>query len=270
MWKRQRRKRLQAAPFPPEWRRILEARLPLYERLPEEDRRELERGIQVFVAEKNFEGCGGLAMTEEIKVCIAAYACLLLLHRETDYYPALRSILVYPSTYFVHTTRYVGQGLVEEGRHARLGESWPEGAVVLAWDAVPRGSTPNGDQGHNLVLHEFAHQLDFEDGRADGAPVLGSGDAWPLRKDRHAAWAKVFRTEYENLRANLGRGGPGVLDEYAATNPAEFFAVATECFFERPHDLRAHHQELYAELKRFYQQDPCAWRAGQSEAGGAP
>jgi MtfA peptidase len=259
MWKRQRRKKLQSAPFPPDWRRILEARMPVYKHLPEEDRREMEQGIQIFVAEKNFEGCGGLVITEEIKVCIAAYACLLLLHRETDYYPALHSILVYPSTYFVHETRYVGGGLVEEGSHARLGESWPEGAVVLAWDAVRLGPTPNGNQGHNLVLHEFAHQLDFEDGRADGAPQLGRGDAWPLRKDRRATWARVFSADFENLRASIQKGQPGLLGEYAATNPAEFFAVATECFFERPHDLRAHHPQLYQELKQFFCQDPAQW-----------
>lgn len=233
--------------------------MPVYRQLPAADRRELEQRIQVFVAEKNFEGCGGLRMTEEIKVCIAAYACLLLLHRETDYYPALRSILVYPSTYFVPETRYVGNGMVEEGRHARLGESWPQGAVVLAWDAVRRGPTPNGNEGHNLVLHEFAHQLDFEDGRADGAPLLDNGDSWPSRNHRRAAWAKVFSTDYENLRANLQKGQPGVLGEYAATNPAEFFAVATECFFERPQDLRANHPQLYEELRQFFRQDPCEW-----------
>lgn len=233
--------------------------MPIYLRLPEADRRELQRRIQVFIAEKNFEGCGGLVLSDEIKVCISAYACLLLLHRDTDYYPALRSVLVYPSTYFVPETRYVGNGLVEEGSHPRLGESWPQGAVVLAWDAIGRGSGSNGDEGHNVVLHEFAHQLDFEDGRADGAPLLGNGEPWPLRKDRHRAWAKAFRADYDALQANLQKGEPGVLGAYAATNPAEFFAVATECFFERPHDLRANHPQLYQELRHFFRQDPCEW-----------
>lgn len=252
---------LEEAPFPPEWRRMLERRVPVYGRLPEADRRELEQRLQVFVREKNFEGCGGLKMTEEIKVCIAAYACLLLLHRDTDYYPALHSILVYPSTYFVPETRYVGNGLVEEGRRPRLGESWPQGAVVLSWESIRRGLNGDGEPGHNLVLHEFAHQLDFEDGRADGAPQLGNGDPWLLRRERQAAWARVFRANYESLRANLQKGEPGLLGAYAATNPAEFFAVATECFFERPHELRAAYPQLYEELRQFFRQDPCEWAA---------
>jgi MtfA peptidase len=174
MWKQERRRRLQSAPFPPAWNHILEARCPFCQRLPKEDRRELQGHMQVFLAEKSFEGCGGLIITDEIKVSIAAQACLLLLHRKTDYYREMHSILVYPSTYFAKETRHLGVGIVEEGIYARLGEAWPKGAVVLAWDAVCHG-TADPDDGHNVVFHEFAHQLDFEDGSANGAPVLGSG-----------------------------------------------------------------------------------------------
>ena len=123
MWTGLRRQKLRANPFPAEWRRIVERNCPFFERLPETDRRELEGNIQVFMAEKKFEGCGGLALNDEIKVCIAAYACLLLLHRNTDYYPDLRTVLVYPATYVAPTTHHVGFGVMEESEQARAGES---------------------------------------------------------------------------------------------------------------------------------------------------
>jgi len=200
-----------------------------------------------------------------MKVCIAAQACLLLLHRETDCYPSLRSILVYPSTYSVKTTRHLGAGIMEERQDSRLGEAWDSGAVVLAWDAVHSG-TANPEDGHNVVFHEFAHQLDFEDGRADGAPVLATEDPWYRRKNRYKAWARVLSSEYEKLKANVAAGEETAIDEYGATNPAEFFAVATESFFERPRDLQQRHPALYEELRRFYQQDPVGW-APAAEVG---
>lgn len=259
MGKQQRRAKLKAASFPVAWSRFLEDRFAIYLRLPESDRKELQGHIQVFLAEKRFEGCGGLAMTEEMKICIAAQACLLLLHRETDYYPGLRSVLVYPTTYFVKTTRHVGSGILEEGHASRLGEAWDSGAVVLAWDAVEAGAADPAD-GHNVVFHEFAHQLDFEDGRSDGAPLLGADEPWYRRKSRYQTWARVLKAEFEKLRANVDAGQPSALDEYGATNPAEFFAVATEFFFERPRQLQERCCELYEELKGFYKQDPASWR----------
>lgn len=258
MWKKKRREKLKAARFPSHWSRNLKALFPLYARLPEEDRKELQGHIQVFLAEKRFEGCGGLEITEEMQLCIAAQACLLLLHRETDYYPGLRSILVYPSMYFVKTTRHMGSGIMEERHDSRLGEAWDSGAVVLAWDAVQAGAADPND-GHNVVFHEFAHQLDFEDGRTDGAPLLAIEDPWYRRRHRYKAWARVLGSEYEKLRANVGSGEQSAIDEYGATNPAEFFAVATESFFELPHRMQQRHPELYEELKRFYRQDPAQW-----------
>lgn len=147
---------------------------------------------------------------------------------------------------------------MEERHDSRLGEAWDTGAVVLAWDAVLAGAA-DADDGHNVVFHEFAHQLDFEDGRTDGAPLLGSEDPWYRRKDHYKNWARVLRAEYEKLRANVEAGEPSAIDEYGATNPAEFFAVATEFFFERPRDLQQRCSELYDELKRFYKQDPASW-----------
>lgn len=246
--RRRRRERLRAGPFPEEWETILRRNVPLYGRLDEADREELREHILVFLAEKRFEGCGGLALTDEIRVTIAAQACLLLLHRETDDYPRLVTILVYPHAYVAHSRQPIGGGVVLEGEVARLGEAWRDGVVVLAWDDVLAGAADIHD-GHNVVLHEFAHQLDQEDGDADGAPILE-------RRSRYVAWARVLGAEYEQLRRDTAHGRRSVLDDYGATNPAEFFAVATECFFEKPIQLRKRHPALFEELRDFYRFDP--------------
>jgi Mlc titration factor MtfA (ptsG expression regulator) len=246
--KARRREQLRSEPFPAAWAQILEKNCPFIARLPDADREELRCHVRIFLAEKTFEGCGGLEITEEIKVTVAAQACLLLLHRETDYYPRLYSILVYPSAYVAKAVEPLGPGFVIEGEQGRLGEAWKDGVVVLAWDAVLAGAADMRD-GENLVLHEFAHQLDHEDGAGDGAPVLP-------RRSMYVAWARVLGTEYEELRLDSKRGRKTVLDRYGATNPAEFFAVATECFFEKPVQLRKKHPELYEELKEYYLQDP--------------
>ncbi len=247
-FKTSRREALRAQPFPAPWLAILERDVPSYQRLNEADRAELQGHIQVFVAEKNFEGCGGLEMTDEIKLVIAAQACLLLLHRETDYYPRLDSILVYPGAYVARSTEVLGGNLVLEGEQTRLGEAWQGGAVVLSWDDVQTGAADFRD-GHNVVLHEFAHQLDHEDSAPDGAPVLP-------KRAMYTAWARVLGAEYEQLRLDAESHRKTVLDKPGATKPAEFFAVATECFFEKPAQLRSKHPELYEELKEYYQQDP--------------
>ena len=257
-FKKRRRQRLDGAAFPARWVQVLRRRFPLYQRLGEADRRELESYIQRFLAEKRFEGCGGLVITDEIRITVAAQACLLLLHRPTGCYDGLRSILVYPSTYFARTSRQGEGGVISEEPSARLGESWQHGAVVLAWDSV-RGGAANPFDGHNVVFHEFAHQLDQEDGRADGAPLLGRGKPLLERAAAYSSWARVLAREYEQLRRKIGKGRETVLDAYGGSHPAEFFAVATECFFEKPRQLLKKHPELYAELKRFYSQDPLEW-----------
>jgi len=258
MWQSLKRKKLLATPFPPDWRRLVEASCPFFHRLVVGDQRELEGYVQIFLAEKQFEGCGGFNVTDEVRLCVAAHACLLLLHRPTDFYPRLRSVLVYPNMYFVPSVRHIGSGILEETQQQRAGESWAEGAVVLAWD-VMRDHISNPEHGHNLVWHEFAHQLDFEDGAADGVPVLGRGESFPVRRLRYTGWARVMRSEFEQLRAQLQRGENTILRDYAATNAAEFFAVATECFFGRPQPLRQQHPALYEEMKWYYQQDPAGW-----------
>jgi len=252
LFKSRRRARVRSLPPPPVWREILEHNLPIFNRLPAEDQAELLGHTQVFLAEKHFEGAGGLELTEEMRVTIAGQACLLLLHRETDYYPELTSIIVYPTSYISDEQRYLGGGLWEEGSEHRLGHTGERlGAIVLSWDDVRHGASEPHD-GKNLVLHEFAHQLDFENRNADGTPVLQtSGD--------YRAWARVMSHEFEALRDALEAGDDTFLDDYGATNPAEFFAVITEAFFERPRALRRNHPALFMQLQRFYQQDPTSY-----------
>ena len=248
--KTRRRNRLRSQPFPDDWLAILRRNVPYYEQLAPPDQEELRGNIQVFVAEKNIEGCGGLAMTDEIKVTVAAFACILLLHRRHDFYPRLQTVVVYPDAYPAPVQRRVAGPVVFEGQEIRAGESWRTGAVVLSWNHVQHHPSVPGI-GHNVALHEFAHQLDLEDGAVDGAPALPTGS-------RYAAWARILGREFETLSRDAAAGRPTVLDVYGATEPAEFFAVATECFFERPQPLRERHPALYGELKQFYRQDPAA------------
>ncbi len=247
-FKKWRRNRIAAQRFPDAWLAMIERNVRFYARLPSEDKKELQKHILIFVAEKHFEGCGGLEITDEIKITIAAQACILLLHRKTDYYPGLTSILVYPRSYVVPKAKHLIGGVVVEGPDVRLGESWRHGSVVLSWDDARR-SADDIHNGHNVVLHEFAHQLDSSGARGDSTPVL-------KRRSSYITWARILRKDYQKLRRQVGHKRETVLDEYAATNPAEFFAVATEYFFEMPKELRKSYPNLYEELKRFYQQDP--------------
>jgi Mlc titration factor MtfA (ptsG expression regulator) len=228
-------------------RAILQKNVPYLAKLDDADHRELEGLVRIFLAEKSFEGCGGLEITEEIKLTIAAQACLLLLHRETDIYPGVDAILVYPSAYRAPTKKNVG-GVVIENEQERLGESWTRGIVVLAWDHVKSHATQPAE-GQNVVLHEFAHQLDSEDGSMDGAPDLGT-------RARYASWAHVLGDEFRDLSKALHAGRRSDIDPYGATSPAEFFAVVTEMFFEKPRAMKLRHPELYEELAGFYKQDP--------------
>ncbi|MEI8352775.1 MAG: M90 family metallopeptidase, partial [bacterium] len=227
---------------------VLDRNVHFYSRLQPADQSELRGHIQVFLAEKCFEGCAGLVITDEIRVTIAAHACMLLMHRQADYYPLLVTILVYPHAFVVTRTEPGPAGLVVESQQALAGESWRHGVVVLAWDHVNHQASDIHD-GHNVVLHEFAHQLDEENGVADGTPPL------PLRS-MYVPWARVVGQEYTRLVQETEQGHGTFLDPYGGTNPAEFFAVATEFFFESPMRMRDQHPDLYAELKLYYQQDP--------------
>lgn len=247
-FRRRRRARLRAQPLPDEWWTIIDRRIPLVGALSSEDRRELGGIVQIILNEKRFEGCGGLEITDEVRVTIAAQAALLLLHRETDYYPTLQTILVYPHAYRAPSRRLNPDGTVTEGPQGRLGESWLRGVLVLSWADVVRGAADE-DDGQNVVFHEFAHQLDGESGAMEGAPDLPSAA-------RYRDWARVLGQQYAELAEVIHRGHASLLDRYAATNPAEFFAVATELFFERPRVMRKRYPELYDQLSGFYRQQP--------------
>ncbi len=246
--KKRRREKLRTQPFPPAWLEIIEKNVALYRRLSEADKKEIQGHILVFLSEKNFEGCGGLDVTDEIKVTIAAQACVLLLHRETDYYPGLYSILVYPGAFIAKEHLEIAPGYYGETEQVHLGESWKRGALILSWDHVLADAW-DVHGGRNVVLHEFAHQLDTEDGYANGAPPLS-------HRSRYVSWARTLERDYKTLQRDAEEGRSTVLDEYGATDPAEFFAVATECFFEKPVELQREHPELYEELKLYFQQDP--------------
>lgn len=249
--RKRRRKRLASIAFPPDWLNILIRNFPLYPRLPTADQQELQKHIQIFLSEKQLEGCGGLHITQEMKVTIAAQACLLLLHRETDYYPWVSSILVYPAAFVAPFEEHSGHWLVTEGEDVLDGEAWQEGTVVLSWKDARSGAA-DIDDGSNLVLHEFAHQLDMEDNADDGVPVLP-------RHSMYADWARIMGAEYERLQSDVDNDRTTVMDTYGASSPAEFFAVATESFFEKPVKLRKAHPQLYQLLMEFYQQDPALY-----------
>jgi Mlc titration factor MtfA (ptsG expression regulator) len=254
--KQRRRRRLRARPFPKKWLALIQRHVVFFPKLSAMDRAELLGHVQVFLAEKRFEGCGGLAITDEVRVTIATQACLLLLHRRTDYFPGLLTILVYPSTYMVEEKRQIAEHVWEEGNTTRLGETGRRmGSLVLAWGAVKHGAADPSD-GKNVVLHEFAHQLDYENHAADGVPELAT-------REQQLAWSEVMRTEFASLRAADESGIPTLLDTYGATDPVEFFAVSVEAFFEQPRALRARHPKLYAELQKYFQQDPVEYSGEQ-------
>jgi MtfA peptidase len=244
--KRRRRARVLAAAFPADWVAYLQKNVGLYTLLSEPEKEKLHNDLRIFIAETTFEGCGGLEITDEIKVTIAAQASVLLLGFEHDYFERVHTVLVYP-TGFRSPEGWTGPDGVVHMDVGFLGEAWHHGTVILAWDSILAGGQ-NPRDGRNLVLHEFAHQLDYLDGVADGVP--------PLRNQaQYRKWHEVMTVEYNRLVAESEHGRPQLLDAYGATNAAEFFAVATECFFEKPVQMRRRHPQLYDILQEYYCQD---------------
>lgn len=249
-----RRRRIAARPFDKSWRAILNRNVPIYRRLPDDLRIRLRRLIRVFIADKQFIGCAGQAIDDEVRVTIAAQACLLLLQRDPvkrALFPSLSTILVYPGPFVAERVRAEPSGVVQETRDVLRGESHARGQVVLSWEDVLAGAADPSD-GRNVVIHEFAHQLDQEKGYANGAPSLG-------RRERYERWSRVLGQAFAELRARAEMGEPTLLDPYGAHDPAEFFAVASEHFFEQPHRMQAELPELYQELRGFYGVHPAGW-----------
>ncbi len=248
---RSRRNNLFLKPLPPDWIQILEKNVSIYSLLPQNLREELHGRINIFLDEKEFIGCAGLQISNEIRVTIAGNACILLLKRDKRCFPRFTTILIYPDTYVSREVKSDGLVVVHE-ESVRAGESWYRGPVVLSWADVMRGSLNNSD-GHNVVLHEFAHKLDEENEIMNGLPVLRDSS-------HYAEWAEVLSKEFDSLLIRVDRGTNSVIDAYGAVSPPEFFAVATESFFEKPLLMKNKLPDLYQQFRRFYNLDPAAWR----------
>ncbi len=257
-WLAWRRSRLQEQPFPAAWRKHLRKRVPLFARLPADLQLQLKKHIQVFVAEKAFIGCDGLRVTDEMRVVVAAHACLLLLNRTrgvpADYFAGVRQILLYPAAFLVDRSHTDAAGVHHAQRQALAGESWSQGQVILSWQDVLQGAADPED-GRNVVIHEFAHQLDQENGQAIGAPLPLAGDASynPQR------WKAVLSAAFERLQGEAFMHQQVLLDHYGAQDPAEFFSVVSEAFFEQGAALRDYDAALYVELQGYYKVDPASW-----------
>jgi len=249
-WIERKRNQIRSQPFPKEWRQILRRNVPYFYSMPADLQLQLKQHILVFLDEKAFYGFEGIEINDEIRVTIAAQACLLLLNRKTNYYPKLKSIYVYPAAFIAKHSSHDSAGVLQDHHRVLSGESWELGKVVLSWKDSHHGALVFND-GHNVVIHEFAHQLDQETGVANGAPFLS-------HKKRHC-WSEVLAKEFEKLRAEAARGQESLLDHYGATNPAEFFAVASEVFFERPLEMKRRHSALYEQLAGVYQVNPAVW-----------
>ncbi len=262
MWNWIRNSRRQAIlekPFPPEWAGIMRQNVAHYGVLSAEKQQHLRHLVQVFIEEKKWEGCGGLVITDEIRVTVACEACFLVLEIPHNLFENVESIFVYPTTTWRPSPKpgffEVRQAPLPEGQ-AILGEAWRGGPVVLAWDEAKR-SARHPESGRNLIYHEFAHKLDMQEGRANGAPVLEDAG---LQK----RWAEVCSREFQELRTSAAKGKHTTIDPYGATNEAEFFAVVTEKFFDQPASLKKHSPELYDVFRLFYRQDPAAYRLTRS------
>lgn len=252
-FKKWRRKRLLKKSFTDDQLAILKKNVPYYHHLPLHLQEKLVGLTQIFLDEKRFEGCAGLEVTEEIRISIAAQASILLLGTDdlSYFYEDLRSVLVYPKKYVAKVKKRNNGIFVEEGFEQRHGEAWSHGYVILAWNEVQQGASDIRD-GQNLVFHEFAHQLDYEYGATEQIESQNADSSY-------LSWAKVLGREYNNFLNKLKQNQQSLIDEYGASNPAEFFAVVTELFFEKPKQLKNKHPQLYSQLTEFYQQDPAAY-----------
>ncbi len=245
-----KRARALDAPFADEWRDLLTERLAHWRLLDDDERATLEDLIRLFLVDKRWLGISDFELTDDIRVLIAAMACLLVLGLDEDQqgYDTVNWIQVHATSFETKGVRSVGVGgVVSDAPLGLLGEAQFDGPVTIAWDTAAMNAR-HPERGHNVVYHEFAHKLDMADGLVDGMPPM-DGD------ETRARWIAVCTSVYDAV--NEGRAGE-LLDPYAGVNPGEFFAVATETFFDRPVDLHRQHGELYEVLAEFYRQDPAA------------
>lgn len=248
--RRRRRRRAFDETLPEPMRAAIARNVPVTRSLPAALRRRLDGLVISFVREKEFVGCNGLEVTDEIRATIAAQACLLLLGRPGSLYDELLSILVYPGAFWVEDEVHDDDGLVTQRRRELSGEAWDSHRIILSWEDIA-GTAARPADGYNVVLHEFAHYLDAE-GRG-----LPRGATHSL-----SSWHDALLAEYDALCAQVDRGEPTHLDPYGAEDEAEFFAVVTEEFLDCAAELRAAHPALYALMREFYGIDPAQWGAG--------
>jgi Mlc titration factor MtfA (ptsG expression regulator) len=244
-WFHTRRQKIAEEPFPDKWRQYLTSHVWHYQKLTPEEQTKLESDLKIFMAEKTWEGTVGFELYDEVKVVVSALACLLILGiKDANYFPNVDTIIVYPGAYNASGKRYREGGIVDESKEGRLGEAYDNGPVIISW-----GDTLDGAENHqdanNVVLHEFAHKLDFRNGSADGVPVLHT-------QEECDKWAEVMSSEYAELVYDTQHNRHTLLREYGATNPAEFFAVATEAFFEKSERMKREHPKLYDVMLMFY------------------
>lgn len=257
--RRRRRAKLLEEPFPHVWEDMLKERFQQYSTFPVDLRRRLRDRTRIFVAEKYWEGVNGFDVTEEMQVVIAAMACTLTLAFDDDdaFFASISRVLLYPDTIARRMKQSRIGPVVTESDELHLGEAWSVtnslsgGVIVLAWSDVLRGGGSASD-GRNVVFHEFAHALDMSDGAVEGIPALGSRAA-------EEEWLKTLRGELDALRHDYGHGYAIPIDPYGLTNEAEFFAVSTESFFERPRLLQLKLPRLYELLNSYYRLHPAEW-----------
>ncbi len=249
MSKRWARRKLFSTELQDHQRAIVAKQVPLVQKLPADLRTKLEGNINAFLDQVELIGCNGLEVTEEMRLSIAAQACLLVVNNDA-WYTHLRTVLVYPGAFKSKQIQHDGY-VVTEVETVRLGESWARGPVVLSWEHSEQGAI-DGEDGHNVVLHEFAHQLDDLSGHTDGAPLLGKGHSF-------AEWERVFVEAYERHVHEVDTRRETVINAYGAESHVEFFAVAVEVFFEKPAALKREEPEVYDQLSELFRLDPAAW-----------
>lgn len=250
-YRKYRRQQIAREPLPQTFVDILKRNVGLYTVLPEDLKLALHRGINLFLFDKEFVGCDGQEINDEVRLTIAGNACLLVLAQTRPLYPSFKTVLVYPSTYAVTQKSHDGQVVFDE-HSARAGESWYRGPIVLSWSDTMHGSK-NTEDGQNVVIHEFAHKLDEENGVMDGLPILRD-------RSHYGEWSTVLNSEYNAFLKRVERRKNKVIDEYGAVSAVEFFAVISESFFEKPERMKSDLPELYSQLQQFYGLDPASWR----------
>jgi len=250
-YKTYRRKSISERPFPIQWEQALSRYWPLFSRLPYVLKRNLKQHIQLFMTEKEIIGCNGLELTEQERVIIAAQACLLIINKSFNHFDLLKTVLVYPSSFTSNREMNLGNGTVARDQRILSGESWSTGKIILSWQDTVNGIA-NDKDGLNVVIHEFAHLLDHESGSANGAPLLN-------KQDNYETWSNVWNDAFLRFIYHIESGTPTFLNPYGASNPAEFFAVVSELFFENGKLLIAHEPRLYEQLKSYYDVDPVSW-----------